>query len=78
VYKIWVLELIFPNIHFGGEFFFPKCALLWGKKYPKIMVFARKGKKNPIFGENILIERHFYCDYLKFMIFLTIFLKFTV
>ena len=34
VYKIWILELIFPNILFGREFFFPKFALFWSKKVP--------------------------------------------
>ena len=34
VYKRWILELIFPNIHFGGEFFFPEFALFWSQKVP--------------------------------------------
>ena len=84
VYKTWVFELIFPKGFFGGSYSSPTYILgvsfsslnsrcFVAKKCPKIWFLARKVKKNSIFGENIFILRYFYCDYLKIMIFLTIF-----
>ena len=49
--KKWVLELIFPDICFGGEFFFPKFSLFWGKKWTKIMGFCQKREEKS--GPNV-------------------------